>query len=121
MWANPLGWSVALTSTSLVSADPGRGRAGVCGFIARHSGPHGRMWSVSENEIVQDVKRDVEQIVDESRQKYVDNGWPYPDGEHAVSEFAAGVAGALSPFGSTTLPLPQDELLYTNPMTIINT
>ena len=24
------------------------------------------MWSVSENEIVQDVKRDVEQIVDES-------------------------------------------------------
>ncbi len=67
------------------------------------------MCGVSENEIV------------ESKQQYVDNGWPFPDGEHAVSEFAAGLAGALSPFGATELPLPPDELLFTNPSTVINT
>ena len=38
-----------------------------------------------------------------------------------MSEFAAGIAGALSPFGTTELPLPEDKLLYTNPLTIINT
>ncbi|MFT4200359.1 hypothetical protein [Gordonia sp. (in: high G+C Gram-positive bacteria)] len=71
---------------------------------------------MSENEIVEDV----EQIVKESKQRYVDNGWPYPDGEHAVSEFAAGLAGALSPFGSTEFPLAEGDLLYTNPLTVIN-
>ncbi|WP_301546865.1 hypothetical protein [Gordonia sp. X0973] len=72
---------------------------------------------MSQNEIVADV----EQIVEESKVRYVDNGWPYPDGEHAVSEFASGLAGALSPFGSTELPLSADDLLYTNPRTVINT
>ncbi len=76
---------------------------------------------VSANEIVEDAKQDVEEVIAESKRHYVDNGWPYPDGEHAVSEFAAGIAGALSPFGTTELPLPEDKLLYTNPLTIINT
>ncbi|WP_415030529.1 hypothetical protein [Gordonia sp. (in: high G+C Gram-positive bacteria)] len=71
---------------------------------------------MSENEIVEDVQ----EIVKESKVRYVDNGWPFPDGEHAVSEFAADLAGALSPFGSTELPLPADELLYINPKTVIN-
>ncbi|WP_161927593.1 hypothetical protein [Gordonia crocea] len=71
--------------------------------------------------MVEDVKKDVEQVVGESKRKYVDNGWPFPDGDHAVSEFAADLAGALSPFGATQFPLPQDELLYINPRTIINT
>nr|WP_245548416.1 hypothetical protein [Gordonia araii] len=63
----------------------------------------------------------MEQAVKKGRWRTVDNGWPFPDGEHAVSEFAADLAGALSPFGSTELPLPQDDLLYTNPLTVINT
>lgn len=79
------------------------------------------MSGVSEKEIVEDVKAEVDEVIAESKRHYVDNGWPYPDGEHAVSEFAAGIAGALSPFGSTEFPIPEDKLIYTNPLTIVNT
>lgn len=79
------------------------------------------MWHVSENEIVEDVKDDVEAFVKKHEGKYVDNGWPFPDGEHAVSEFAASLPGALSPFGDTQFPLSQTELPWVNPLTIINT
>lgn len=42
--------------------------------------------------------------------------WPVGDGEHAVSEFAADVPGALSPFGVTpAFPLPVDSLRYEHP------
>ncbi|MFW0785464.1 hypothetical protein AAFP35_13160 [Gordonia sp. CPCC 206044] len=57
------------------------------------------------------------------KKKYVDNGWPKgDDGEHAhaVSEFAAGLSGALSPFGDTELPIPLDDLPYLQPKTVIN-
>nr|WP_040766432.1 hypothetical protein [Tsukamurella sp. 1534] len=52
---------------------------------------------------------------------YVDNGWPgASDGhaDHAVSEFAAPVVGALSPFGELTFP--QDHIPYVHPTTRIN-
>ncbi len=53
--------------------------------------------------------------------KYVDNGWPeVPEGEHAISEFAANVSGSLSPFGDVTFPLPVDELPYIHPKTTVN-
>lgn len=59
-----------------------------------------------------------------SKKHYVDNGWPKAaegDGpEHAVSEFAADLAGALSPFGDVEFPLPADEVHYINPKTVIN-
>ncbi|MFT4125334.1 MAG: hypothetical protein QM662_03790 [Gordonia sp. (in: high G+C Gram-positive bacteria)] len=58
--------------------------------------------------------------VAESKKKYVDNGWPFADGEHAVSEFAADVPGALSPFGDVTFPLPADEVNYVLPKTVVN-
>jgi hypothetical protein len=42
--------------------------------------------------------------------------WPVADGEHAVSEFAAGLPGALSPFGEDSdFPLPVDSLGYVHP------
>lgn len=52
--------------------------------------------------------------------KYVDNGWPHADGEHAVSEFAANISGALSPFGSVEFPLPVDDLPFVQTETVIN-
>lgn len=59
-----------------------------------------------------------------SKKHYVDNGWPEaPEGggpEHVVSEFAAALAGALSPFGDVEFPLPTDEIHYINPKTVIN-
>ena len=39
------------------------------------------------------------------KKRYIDNGWPVDDEgghQHAVSEFAASVPGALSPFGDVT-------------------
>lgn len=41
--------------------------------------------------------------------------WPVGDGEHAVSEFAADLPGALSPFGTEAFPLPVDSLRYEHP------
>ncbi|GAC68336.1 hypothetical protein [Gordonia soli] len=58
-----------------------------------------------------------------AKKRYVDNGWPKNDegdSAHAVSEFAATVSGALSPFGETEFPLPTDDLPYLNPKTVIN-
>ncbi len=59
-----------------------------------------------------------------SKNHYVDNGWPRDgDGnvpDHAVSEFATHVAGALSPFGDVEFPLPADKVHYINPKTDIN-
>jgi hypothetical protein len=54
--------------------------------------------------------------------RYVDNGWPEPDesGGHPVSELAADRAGALSPFGDLTFPLPADTLPYLHPVTVVN-
>lgn len=52
--------------------------------------------------------------------KYVDNGWPHADGEHAVSEFAANISGALSPFGSTEFPLPVEDLPFVHAKTVVN-
>ncbi|MDL9937818.1 hypothetical protein QSJ18_13775 [Gordonia sp. ABSL1-1] len=55
------------------------------------------------------------------KKQYVDNGWPQDlDGSHAVSEFAAGISGALSPFGETQFPLPVDELPFVHAKTDIN-
>lgn len=45
-----------------------------------------------------------------------DPKWPVPDGEIAVSEFAAAQQGALSPFGEENpLPLPVEALGYEHP------
>ena len=55
--------------------------------------------------------------------KYVDNGWPVQeDGEHvhAVSEFAANLSGALSPFGDVTFPLPVEDLPFVQSKTVVN-
>lgn len=53
---------------------------------------------------------------------YVDNGWPDISVEdHAVTEFTAHLAGALSPFGNETqIPLPASELPYIQPKTVVN-
>ncbi len=56
-----------------------------------------------------------------AKNNYVDNGWPeVAEGDHAVSEFAATHAGALSPFGEVTFPLSLGDLPYTHPKTVIN-
>ena len=53
---------------------------------------------------------------------YVDNGWPASidvhGGDHAVSEFAAPLVGALSPFGDTEFPMVPAP--YVHPDTHIN-
>lgn len=57
------------------------------------------------------------------KKQYVDNGWPKDsdgDSAHAVSEFAAGLSGALSPFGDVELPLPLDEVPFVQSKTIVN-
>ena len=49
------------------------------------------------------------------KKQYIDNGWPVDDEgghQHAVSEFAASVPGALSPFGDVTFPLPAENLSF---------
>lgn len=53
---------------------------------------------------------------------YVDNGWPdIAVEDHAVTEFTAHLAGALSPFGNeTAFPVPADELSFINPKTVVN-
>lgn len=58
------------------------------------------------------------------KQPYVDNGWPKDaDGDapdHAVSEFAATLAGALSPFGDVEFPLPVETLPFVQSKTVVN-
>jgi hypothetical protein len=45
-----------------------------------------------------------------------DPTWPVDDGVNAVSEFAADLAGALSPFGEAPqFPLPVESLSYDHP------
>lgn len=49
------------------------------------------------------------------KKRYVDNGWPQDDNgdaaDHAVSELATHISGALSPpFGEVEFPLPVDDL-----------
>ncbi|KAA2262941.1 hypothetical protein F0L68_10730 [Solihabitans fulvus] len=56
-----------------------------------------------------------------ARPERIDPHWPeVTDGEHAVSELASDVQGALSPFGKVTFPLPVEDLGYTHPVTKIN-
>ena len=51
----------------------------------------------------------------------IDPTWPsWSEEDHPVSELAAPVQGALSPFGELTFPLPPDELAYEHPHTEIN-
>ncbi|GAC85758.1 hypothetical protein [Gordonia paraffinivorans] len=61
---------------------------------------------------------------DTGKKHYVDNGWPRTaDGEvldHAVSELATDISGALSPFGDTEFPIPADELPFVQPKTVVN-
>ncbi|AFR47769.1 MULTISPECIES: hypothetical protein [Gordonia] len=58
------------------------------------------------------------------KKHYVDNGWPQDDNgdaaEHAVSELATHISGALSPFGDTEFPLPVDELPFVQSKTVVN-
>ncbi|MFC6093227.1 hypothetical protein [Saccharothrix lopnurensis] len=57
-----------------------------------------------------------------ARPERIDPHWPEPpvDGKHAVSELAAEVQGALSPFGKVAFPVPVEELGYRHPVTEIN-
>jgi hypothetical protein len=60
-------------------------------------------------------------VADNSKHRYVDNGWPTRDPEeHPVSELASPVVGALSPFGDVTFPLPASTLPYVHPVTVVN-
>ncbi|MFC9978877.1 hypothetical protein [Gordonia sp. NPDC127522] len=58
------------------------------------------------------------------KKHYVDNGWPQDENgdaaEHAVSELATHISGALSPFGDTEFPLPVDDLPFVQSKTIVN-
>ncbi|CAM3882722.1 MULTISPECIES: hypothetical protein [Tsukamurella] len=55
---------------------------------------------------------------DKKKAGYVDNGWPAAEGDHAVSEFAAPLVGALSPFGD--VQFPEAHIPYVHPNTRIN-
>ena len=51
----------------------------------------------------------------------IDPTWPsWSEEDHPVSELAAPIQGALSPFGEVTFPLPADQLPYVHPQTEIN-
>ena len=58
------------------------------------------------------------------KKHYVDNGWPKDDNgdaaDHAVSELATHISGALSPFGETQFPLPVEDLPFVQSKTIVN-
>ena len=57
----------------------------------------------------------------EKKSKGVDPNWPEAAlGDHPVSEFNADRQGALSPFGEVEFPLPDDQLPYVHPTTVIN-
>lgn len=56
----------------------------------------------------------------DTKNRYVDNGWPATNGEPAVSELHSDRVGALSPFGDVVFPVPADQLPYLHPVTTIN-
>jgi hypothetical protein len=58
----------------------------------------------------------------QKKNQYVDPGWPQDlaPGEHAVTEFVGRFAGADSPYGETTFPVPVETLNYVHPTTIVN-
>ncbi|WP_295628540.1 hypothetical protein [uncultured Corynebacterium sp.] len=60
--------------------------------------------------------------VDKKKNQYVDPGWPkgLEPGEHPVTEIVARHAGADSPYGDITFPVPAETLDYVHPTTIIN-
>ncbi|GAB2735170.1 hypothetical protein GCM10027174_05120 [Salinifilum aidingensis] len=54
-----------------------------------------------------------------SKPERIDPSWPdVGEDEHAVSEFTADKAGALSPFGDVSLPM--EDIPYVHPVTRIN-
>ena len=60
-------------------------------------------------------------MVKQVRTERTDPAWPAANEEdNPVSELAASVQGALSPFGEISLPLPPEELPYEHPVTKIN-
>ena len=60
-------------------------------------------------------------MVKQVRTERTDPAWPAASESDApVSELAATVQGALSPFGDVTFPLPPEELPYEHPVTKIN-
>jgi hypothetical protein len=60
-------------------------------------------------------------VVKQVRTERTDPAWPAASEDDApVSELAATVQGALSPFGEVSFPLPADELPYVHPVTRIN-
>jgi len=60
-------------------------------------------------------------VVKQVRSERTDPAWPAASEHDApVTELAAPVQGALSPFGEVAFPLPPDELPYVHPETKIN-
>ncbi len=53
---------------------------------------------------------------------YVDPGWPtdLPEGQHAMTEIVATLAGAMSPYGDVDFPVDPSTLNYVHPTTVIN-
>lgn len=51
----------------------------------------------------------------------IDPTWPsWSEEDVPVSELAAPIQGALSPFGEISFPLPPEEVPYQHPRTEIN-
>jgi len=60
-------------------------------------------------------------VVKQVRTERTDPAWPAgSEDDNPVSELAATMQGALSPFGEVTFPVPPDELPYVHPVTKIN-
>jgi hypothetical protein len=60
-------------------------------------------------------------VVKQVRTERTDPAWPAVSEDDApVSELAANMQGALSPFGEVTFPVPPEELPYVHPVTEIN-
>lgn len=59
-------------------------------------------------------------MVKQKRTERTDPAWPDHGGAQPVTELAAPLQGALSPFGDIQFPLPADELPYVHPVTKIN-
>jgi hypothetical protein len=57
-----------------------------------------------------------------AKQDLTDPTWPADPtrGEHPVTELASDRQGSLSPFGDLTFPLPEDQVPYVHPVTVIN-
>ena len=67
--------------------------------------------TVSDSGAVTDVQQP-------ARSVRIDPAWP--NVPHPVSEVAATLQGALSPFGDVEFPVPAEELPYEHPVTKIN-